>query len=57
MQKARPQIPQYPQVSTALGQAIVNVLLGKGTPQQDLDDAATQAERVPGGAGLAMGRG
>jgi multiple sugar transport system substrate-binding protein len=44
VQKARPQIPQYPRVSTALGQAVVNVLLGKGTPQQNLDDAATQAD-------------
>ena len=32
--KARPQIPQYPRVSTALGQAIVNTLLGKGTRRQ-----------------------
>jgi multiple sugar transport system substrate-binding protein len=42
--KARPQIPQYPRVSTALGQAIVNVLLGKGTPQQELNAAAQQAD-------------
>jgi len=42
--KARPQIPQYPRVSTALGQAIVNVLLGKGSPQQELDAAAKQAD-------------
>jgi multiple sugar transport system substrate-binding protein len=44
VQKARPQIPQYPRVSTALGQAVVNVLLGKGTPQENLDAAATQAD-------------
>jgi multiple sugar transport system substrate-binding protein len=42
--KARPAIAQYPQVSTALGQAIVAVLLGRGTPQQALDDAAKQAD-------------
>jgi multiple sugar transport system substrate-binding protein len=41
--KARPQIPQYPRVSTALGQAIVNTLLGKGTPQDNLNTAATLA--------------
>ena len=41
--KARPQVPQYPQVSVALGQAVVNVLLGKSEPQQALDDAAQQA--------------
>jgi len=42
--KARPQVPQYPRVSTALGQAIVNVLLGKGSPQQELNAAASQAD-------------
>ena len=41
--KARPQISQYPRISTALGQAIVNVLLGKGTPQEELNAAAQQA--------------
>jgi multiple sugar transport system substrate-binding protein len=49
--KARPQIPQYPRVSTALGQAIVNTLLGKGTPQDNLNTAATLANgflAVPG---------
>jgi multiple sugar transport system substrate-binding protein len=49
--KARPQIPQYPRVSTALGQAIVNTLLGKGTPQDNLNTAASLANgflAVPG---------
>jgi multiple sugar transport system substrate-binding protein len=49
--KARPQIPQYPRVSTALGQAIVNTLLGKGTVQDNLNTAATAANgflAVPG---------
>ena len=41
--KARPQVPQYPQVSTAIGQAVVNVLLGKSEPQDALNTAATQA--------------
>jgi multiple sugar transport system substrate-binding protein len=44
VKKARPQVPQYPRVSTVLGQAVVNVLLGKGTPQENLDAAATQAD-------------
>jgi multiple sugar transport system substrate-binding protein len=43
VQKARPQIQQYPRVSTALGQAIVSVLLGKAAPQQALDTAAQAA--------------
>lgn len=42
--KARPQVPQYPRVSTALGQAIVNVLLGKGSPQSELNAAAQAAD-------------
>jgi multiple sugar transport system substrate-binding protein len=49
--KARPQISQYPRVSTALGQAIVNTLLGKGSPQDNLNTAATAANgflAVPG---------
>jgi multiple sugar transport system substrate-binding protein len=44
--KARPQVTQYPQVSTFLGQAIVSVLLGQKTPQQALDDAAQQSNAV-----------
>jgi multiple sugar transport system substrate-binding protein len=49
--KARPQITQYPRVSTALGQAIVNTLLGKGSPQDNLNAAAALANgflAVPG---------
>ena len=43
VQKARPQVPQYPQISSALGLAVVNVLLGKGEPQAELDNAAQTA--------------
>jgi multiple sugar transport system substrate-binding protein len=43
VQKARPQVPQYPQVSSFLGQAVVSVLLGKAEPQAALDQAAQQA--------------
>jgi multiple sugar transport system substrate-binding protein len=42
--KGRPQIPQYPAVSSALGIAIVDALLGKQTPQDALNAAATQAD-------------
>ena len=38
--KARPQIPQYPRISTALGQALVSAIQGEATPQEALDAAA-----------------
>lgn len=41
--KARPQIPQYPRISTALGQALVAVIQGKASAQDALSQAATQA--------------
>jgi multiple sugar transport system substrate-binding protein len=41
--KARPQIPQYPRVSTALGQAIVSAIQGKASPPDALNQAAQQA--------------
>ena len=41
--KARPQVPQYPRVSSALGQAIVAALQGQASPQDALDQAAEQA--------------
>jgi multiple sugar transport system substrate-binding protein len=41
--KARPQVPQYPQVSSFLGQALVSVLLGQVEPQEALDKAAEQS--------------
>jgi multiple sugar transport system substrate-binding protein len=46
VQKARPQIVQYPTISAALGQAIASVLLGKGEPQQELDSAAETANGI-----------
>ena len=42
VKQARPQIPQYSQVSTVLGNMIVSVLLGKSTPQAALAAAASQ---------------
>jgi multiple sugar transport system substrate-binding protein len=41
--KARPVTPKYPQVSEALGQAIVSVLLGKADAKTALDQAAEAA--------------
>jgi multiple sugar transport system substrate-binding protein len=49
--QARPSIPQYPRVSTALGQAIVTALQGQASPQEALDSAAEQANgflAIPG---------
>jgi multiple sugar transport system substrate-binding protein len=49
--KARPQITQYPRISTALGQAIVTALQGQASPQDALNAAAEQANgflAVPG---------
>src|SRR6476661_6188859 len=44
--KARPVIANYNEVSQAMGQAIEAVLLGKGQPQQELDQAADQANQT-----------
>jgi multiple sugar transport system substrate-binding protein len=42
--KARPSIPQYPQVSSALGQALAKVLTSGADPKQALDEAAQTAD-------------
>ncbi len=42
--KARPQVPQYPQVSSALGQALSKVLTSDADPKQALDEAAQTAD-------------
>ena len=44
--KARPQVTQYPQVSTFLGQALVSVLTGEAEPQEALDQAVEQSNQV-----------
>jgi multiple sugar transport system substrate-binding protein len=41
--KARPQITQYPQVSSFLGLALVSILQGQASPQDALNQAAQQA--------------
>ncbi len=47
--KARPQVPTYPKISQALGNAIVAVLLGKQSPQAALDQAAQQTNAALAG--------
>jgi multiple sugar transport system substrate-binding protein len=42
VEQARPQIAQYPQISTILGNMVVSVVLGKSTPQAALASAASQ---------------
>jgi multiple sugar transport system substrate-binding protein len=42
VKQARPQIPQYSQISTVLGNMVVSVLLGKATPQAALASASSQ---------------
>jgi multiple sugar transport system substrate-binding protein len=46
VKKARPQIPQYPRISTALGQALANVLTGDEDPQAALDEAKEAADGI-----------
>ena len=44
--KARPQVTQYPQVSSFLGLALVSILQGQASPQDALNQAANQANGV-----------
>ena len=46
VKQARPQIPQYPKISQALGTMIVSVLLGKSQPQAALAAAAQQVNQI-----------
>jgi multiple sugar transport system substrate-binding protein len=46
VRQARPQLPQYPKISTALGTMIVSVLLGKSQPQAALAAAAQQVNQI-----------
>ena len=48
--KARPNIPQYPRISQALGTAIQAVLLGKKQPQAALSDAAKEVDQILAGS-------
>jgi multiple sugar transport system substrate-binding protein len=44
--QVRPVTPLYPKISTALGQAVQAVLLGKAQPQQALSQAASQVNSI-----------
>ena len=44
--QSRPQITVYPKISTAIGQAVQSVLLGKAAPQQALSQAAQQVNGI-----------
>ncbi len=46
--QVRPVTPLYPKISTAIGQAVQAVLLGKAQPQQALDQAAGAGEPISG---------
>jgi multiple sugar transport system substrate-binding protein len=46
VRQARPQIPQYPKISQALGTMIVSVLLGKSQPAPALAAAARQVNQI-----------
>jgi multiple sugar transport system substrate-binding protein len=46
VRQARPQIPQYPKISQALGTMIVSVLLGKSQPGPALAAAAQQVNQI-----------
>jgi multiple sugar transport system substrate-binding protein len=50
VKQARPQIPQYPQISTILATMVVSVLLGKSQPQAALDTASQQVNQVLAGS-------
>jgi multiple sugar transport system substrate-binding protein len=50
VKKARPNIPQYGQISTVLGQMIQGVLIGKQEPQAALDSARDQVTSILAGS-------
>jgi multiple sugar transport system substrate-binding protein len=49
VKQARPQITQYPKISTILGTMIVSVLLGQSQPQAALTSAAAQVNAALAG--------
>jgi len=49
VKQARPQVTVYPQISQALGNDIVGVLLGKMSPQQALSQSATATNQALAG--------
>src|SRR6266567_1828108 len=51
VKQARPQLATYPQISQALGQMVVSVLLGKSEPKAALDAAAAKVNAILAGSG------
>lgn len=51
VKNARPNIANYPQISSAIGQAVQAVLLGKADPKSALDSAKSQVEGILAGSG------
>ena len=50
VKQARPQITQYPKISTVLGNMVLSVLLNKSTPQAALNSAEKQVNQVLAGS-------
>ena len=50
VKQARPQVTAYPQISEALGNSIVGVLLGKMSPQEALSQSAAATNQALGGS-------
>jgi len=46
VQQARPQIPTYPKISTALANMVVSVLVGSAQPQAALTTAAQKVDQI-----------
>ena len=51
VKQARPVLAAYPQVSEAMGNAIVSAMLGQSDPKTALDQAAAQANDALAQAG------
>jgi len=50
--EVRPTIPQYPEISKAMGQAVSEMLYGKSTPADALHSAVDQSNSALSGSGV-----
>jgi multiple sugar transport system substrate-binding protein len=50
--EVRPTIPQYPEISKAMGQAVSEMLYGKSTPADAIHQAADQSNSALSGSGV-----
>jgi len=50
VEHARPNVPTYGQISTAIGQMVQSVLLGRAEPQQALDSARDEVTSALAGS-------